>query len=242
MKSYEAGSIINAEPERIWRVLTDGAAWSDWDSGVVRVTGKLSPFIELGVGFNLELSARDNIWINGTLLGLTRHEIDDKLDEGHDVVSGWRKLRKDKMLTRRIPSQIANRLVARISGVPLHDFGCTMKAYRRRVLEVKPGITGLWQVRGRSRIRFDDMVRFMEWASEGFTHSFEVTGDEVLVTGMVKGLKPGKHGFHIHDKGDCSSPDAASAGPPRKSASTARSSGNSSRRSGSSSAARRTPA
>jgi len=58
-----------------------------------------------------------------------------KLDEGYDVVSGWRANRQDTLLTRKIPSRIANRLVARISGVPLHDFGCTMKAYRRRVLE-----------------------------------------------------------------------------------------------------------
>ena len=58
-----------------------------------------------------------------------------RLEEGYDVVSGWRKHRHDTMLTRRIPSMIANRLVARISGVPLHDFGCTLKAYRRRVLE-----------------------------------------------------------------------------------------------------------
>ena len=42
--------------------------------------------------------------------------------------------------------------------------------------------------------------------------AFRQVGDEVLVTGMIKNLKPGKHGFHIHDKGDCSSPDAASAG------------------------------
>lgn len=58
-----------------------------------------------------------------------------KLDEGYDVVSGWRKDRHDTLLTRKIPSRIANKLVARISGVALHDFGCTMKAYRRRVLE-----------------------------------------------------------------------------------------------------------
>ena len=43
--------------------------------------------------------------------------------------------------------------------------------------------------------------------------AFRQVGDEVLVTGMIKNLKPGKHGFHIHDKGDCSAPDAASAGP-----------------------------
>jgi glycosyltransferase involved in cell wall biosynthesis len=58
-----------------------------------------------------------------------------KLDEGFDVVSGWRKDRQDTLLTRKIPSRMANKLIARISGVTLHDFGCTMKAYRRRVLE-----------------------------------------------------------------------------------------------------------
>ena len=51
------------------------------DSGVVRVHGLLSPFIELGVGFNPELTARDNIRVNGTLLGLTRREIDARFDE-----------------------------------------------------------------------------------------------------------------------------------------------------------------
>lgn len=59
----------------------------------------------------------------------------DKLDEGYDVVSGWRKDRKDKWITRRIPSVMANRLISRISGVPLHDYGCSLKAYRRDVLE-----------------------------------------------------------------------------------------------------------
>jgi glycosyltransferase involved in cell wall biosynthesis len=59
----------------------------------------------------------------------------ERLDQGFDVVSGWRRDRKDKFLTRRVPSWLANRLIARLSRVPLHDFGCTMKAYRRRVLE-----------------------------------------------------------------------------------------------------------
>jgi glycosyltransferase involved in cell wall biosynthesis len=59
----------------------------------------------------------------------------ERLDQGFDVVSGWRRDRQDRLITRKVPSWIANRLVARISGVPLHDFGCTMKAYRRKVLE-----------------------------------------------------------------------------------------------------------
>jgi glycosyltransferase involved in cell wall biosynthesis len=57
-----------------------------------------------------------------------------KLDEGNDVVSGWRRHRHDRWLTRRLPSQIANGLIRLVSGIPLHDFGCTLKAYRRDVL------------------------------------------------------------------------------------------------------------
>jgi glycosyltransferase involved in cell wall biosynthesis len=55
----------------------------------------------------------------------------EKLKEGYDVVSGWRKNRQDKMITRKIPSMIANRLISWIGGVPLHDYGCSLKAYRQ---------------------------------------------------------------------------------------------------------------
>jgi glycosyltransferase involved in cell wall biosynthesis len=57
-----------------------------------------------------------------------------KLADGYDVVSGWRRDRQDRWLTRRLPSQIANFLIRLVSGVRLHDFGCTLKAYRREVL------------------------------------------------------------------------------------------------------------
>jgi glycosyltransferase involved in cell wall biosynthesis len=57
-----------------------------------------------------------------------------KLDEGYDVVSGWRTNRQDTFLTRVLPSRIANRLISIIGGVRLHDYGCTLKAYRREVL------------------------------------------------------------------------------------------------------------
>lgn len=58
-----------------------------------------------------------------------------KMDTGFDVVSGWRRDRKDKAVTRRLPSVIANWLIGRVSGVRIHDYGCTLKAYRRWVLE-----------------------------------------------------------------------------------------------------------
>ena len=58
-----------------------------------------------------------------------------KLEEGYDVVSGWRKDRKDGLLLRRLPSQAANRLISWTTGVHLKDYGCTLKAYRRGVFE-----------------------------------------------------------------------------------------------------------
>src|SRR5512147_236165 len=59
----------------------------------------------------------------------------EKLDEGYDLVSGWRKDRKDNRLTRTIPSNLANGLISWVTGVHLHDYGCTLKAYRREALE-----------------------------------------------------------------------------------------------------------
>ena len=58
----------------------------------------------------------------------------EKIDEGYDVVSGWRKDRHDDA-ARVLPSRIANWIIARVTGVPLHDFGCTLKAYQRDVIQ-----------------------------------------------------------------------------------------------------------
>lgn len=63
-----------------------------------------------------------------------RHLI-EKLDEGYDVVSGWRKDRQDAALRRNFPSRMANRLISWISGIHLHDYGCSLKAYRRSVIK-----------------------------------------------------------------------------------------------------------
>lgn len=58
-----------------------------------------------------------------------------KIDEGFDIVSGWRKDRQDRFLDRRLPSMIANRLISNVTDVQLHDYGCSLKAYRRDVLQ-----------------------------------------------------------------------------------------------------------
>jgi glycosyltransferase involved in cell wall biosynthesis len=57
------------------------------------------------------------------------------INEGYDVVSGWRKNRKDNMLLRKIPSYFANRLISWVTGQKLHDYGCTLKAYRREIVK-----------------------------------------------------------------------------------------------------------
>jgi len=61
-----------------------------------------------------------------------------KLEEGYDVVSGWRAQRADNFVMRRIPSRVANWMVAKLSGVNIHDFGTTFKAYRREVIQSIP--------------------------------------------------------------------------------------------------------
>ncbi len=61
-----------------------------------------------------------------------------KLREGYDIVSGWRKQRIDNFVMRRVPSKVANWLMAKLSGVELHDFGTTFKAYRREVVQEVP--------------------------------------------------------------------------------------------------------
>ncbi|MFZ5798905.1 MAG: glycosyltransferase family 2 protein [Desulfobulbaceae bacterium] len=59
----------------------------------------------------------------------------EKIREGHDVVAGWRHKRQDPFLNRRLPSMIANRIISWITGVKLHDYGCTLKAFKREVAE-----------------------------------------------------------------------------------------------------------
>ena len=58
----------------------------------------------------------------------------DKLEEGYDLVSGWRRKRQDAALTRLLPSKIANIIIAKVTGVRLHDYGCSLKAYRAELI------------------------------------------------------------------------------------------------------------
>jgi glycosyltransferase involved in cell wall biosynthesis len=103
---------------------------------VVRLRRNFGQAPALQAGFDF---ARGSIVI--CMDGDLQHDPDDipqflaKMAEGYDIVSGWRVDRKDPFLTRRLPSRIANWLMAKLSGMPLHDFGTTFKAYRAEVLQ-----------------------------------------------------------------------------------------------------------
>lgn len=60
----------------------------------------------------------------------------EKLNEGYDIVSGWRKNRQDRAITRKVPSRIANWLIGKLTGVRLHDYGCSLKVYRKETLQM----------------------------------------------------------------------------------------------------------
>jgi glycosyltransferase involved in cell wall biosynthesis len=102
---------------------------------IVRLRRNFGQTAALQAGFD---SVQGDIVIS--MDGDLQHDPEDipeflaQMAKGYDVVSGWRVARKDAWLTRRLPSLIANWLMAKLSGMPLHDFGTTFKAYRREVL------------------------------------------------------------------------------------------------------------
>ena len=118
----------------------------------------------------------------------------EKLDEGFDVVSGWRKNRQDKLISRKIPSQIANRIISAIGGVHLHDYGCSLKAYRRDVLQdVKLygemhrfiPIYASWSGARVTEIPVDHHARTMGKSKYGISRTIKVVFDLITIKFMA---------------------------------------------------------
>ena len=114
----------------------------------------------------------------------------EKLDQGYDIVSGWRKDRKDKAVTRKLPSMIANYLIRKITSVDIHDTGCTLKAYRKDLLdETKlygemhrfiPAIAS-WSGAKVSEIVVNHRPRIAGKAKYGLTRTFKVILDLMTI-------------------------------------------------------------
>lgn len=134
-RPYEIIFVDDASTDRSFELLAN-LVETDPRLKVIRLRRNFGQTAALSAGFD---EARGDIVIS--LDGDLQHEPEDipallePVESGHyDIASGWRKERVDHALTRRMPSRIANWIMARISGVPLHDFGTTFKAYRAEIL------------------------------------------------------------------------------------------------------------
>jgi len=132
---YEMIFVDDGSRDQTFRILND-IYENDRRVHAVRLRRNFGQTAALKAGFDF---AQGDIIIS--MDGDQQHEPDDiplfldKIREGFDIASGWRADRQDPWLTRRLPSQVANWMMAKLSGVPLHDFGTTFKAYRREIIQ-----------------------------------------------------------------------------------------------------------
>jgi glycosyltransferase involved in cell wall biosynthesis len=136
--SFELVFVDDGSSDGTFRILQDILA-VDSRVTIVKLRRNFGQTSALAAGFD-NAQGEYIIAMDGDL----QHDPDDiplfieKIDEGYDVVSGWRKQRIDNFVMRRIPSRIANWLMAKLSGVDIHDFGTTFKAYRADIIKQIP--------------------------------------------------------------------------------------------------------
>jgi glycosyltransferase involved in cell wall biosynthesis len=136
--SFELVFVDDGSRDQTFHLLQEVAA-IDSRVVVVKLSRNFGQTSALAAGFD-HAQGEYVIAMDGDL----QHDPDDipafieKIDEGYDIVSGWRKVRIDNLVMRRIPSRCANWLMSKLSGVNLHDFGTTYKAYRRELIEQVP--------------------------------------------------------------------------------------------------------
>src|SRR5713226_4642188 len=132
-KPYEILFVDDASTDRSFDLLAN-LVETDARLKVIRLRRNFGQTAALSAGFD---EAQGNVIVS--LDGDLQHDPEDipallkKIEEGYDIASGWRRDRVDNAITRKLPSRIANWLMARISGVNLRDFGTTFKAYRAEV-------------------------------------------------------------------------------------------------------------
>ena len=134
-RPYEIIFVDDASTDRSFELLAN-LVETDARLRVVRLRRNFGQTAALSAGFD---EARGDVIVS--MDGDLQHAPEDlpallaKIDEGYDIASGWRKQRNDHLLLRKIPSRIANWLMAKVSGIELHDFGTTFKAYRAEILK-----------------------------------------------------------------------------------------------------------
>lgn len=134
-RSFEVVLVDDGSSDTTWQKLKANADRYDYLT-VLKLRRNFGQTAAMSAGFH---AARGKVVI--TIDADLQNDPEDiplllaKIDEGYDVVSGWRRDRKDPFINRKLPSMLANGLISKITGVFLHDYGCTLKAYRREVVE-----------------------------------------------------------------------------------------------------------
>src|SRR5437016_7841534 len=132
---YELVFVDDGSKDNTFKVLSD-IYEHDRRVNIVRLRRNFGQTAALKAGFDF---ARGEVIIS--MDGDLQHDPDEiprfveKIEEGFDLVSGWRHQRNDHWLTRQVPSRVANWMMAKLSGIELHDFGTTFKAYRREIIQ-----------------------------------------------------------------------------------------------------------
>ena len=134
-RSYELILVDDGSTDDTFRILTELHA-RDGRVCVVRLRRNFGQTAAFAAGFS-RARGRLIVTSDGDLQNDPRDipAMLDKIEEGHDIVCGWRQDRKDPWLTRRVPSKIANWLISVTTGVKLHDYGCSLKVFRAEVLK-----------------------------------------------------------------------------------------------------------
>ena len=134
-KSYEIIFIDDGSRDRTFQIMKE-LHHRDPQVKVIRLRKNFGQTAALSAGFD-HANADIIITMDADLQNdpADFHLLLEKMEEGFDLVNGWRVKRKDKFLSRRLPSKIANRLISLITGVKLHDYGCTLKAFHKDVIK-----------------------------------------------------------------------------------------------------------
>jgi glycosyltransferase involved in cell wall biosynthesis len=203
-ESFEMVLVDDGSTDRTFHLLREIAA-VDSRVTVVRLRRNFGQTSALAAGFD---HARGDYII--AMDGDLQHDPADiplfleKIAEGYDIVSGWRKQRVDNLWLRRIPSRSANWLMAKLSGVGIHDFGTTFKAYRRDILEQVPLYGELhrfipalasWHGASICEVPIRNVVRERGNSHYGLSRTFRVFFDLITIRFLLRYLSRPLHFF-----------------------------------------------
>ena len=134
-ETYEVILVDDGSRDDTWERITQAAAMHPGIHGL-RLGRNVGQTAAMMAGFD-HARGRVMVSLDGDLQNDPRDipTLVAKLDEGYDLVCGWRQRRQDKLILRKVPSWVANRLIRRLTGVPITDNGCSLKAYRRDLLD-----------------------------------------------------------------------------------------------------------